>query len=124
MDKLLLDIMDGGLTWPLAMLLFKMVLMLFILLSIKGKVSEIVGRLAAKRKLKRHKYLSIGNWVNLPTTATPVPGKIVVISAEYVTCRTDTSFEDIPVLDFVSGRLGCRISRPFTQPSVKTEAAA
>ena len=112
MEKTMMQVFDTGLTPGLAWTLLQMLIVLFVVLSVRNWMSNFVARRLAYRTLRSHQYLTEGCWVRLPTSTGSVDGRITRVTPQRVVLKTEETFEHIPIMQFVNGRKSVLVSTP------------
>lgn len=112
MEQTMMQVFSTGLTPGLAWTLLQMLIVLFVILSVRKWMSNFVARRHAYRTLRSQKYLTEGCWVRLATSTGSVDGCIIRITPQRVVFRTKETFEHIPILQFVNGRKSILKARP------------
>jgi len=115
MEQTLMAVFENGLTPSLALSLLQILIVLFIVISIRNWMSNLVARRQAYRTLRSHKYLTEGCWVSLPTTTGTVDAQIIRITPLRVVLETNETFEHIPILQFFDSRKSILKVKPQTK---------
>ncbi len=105
MESTFTEILQSGLTWPLALSLLQLLIILFIVTAIRNFITNTVNRLLGYRRLKKNNYLGPGSWVRWPTTTGSVITRVDAIYPHKVVLQTKDEKEwiHIPILQFEGG---------------------
>jgi len=116
MEKTLLSILEHGLTWPLALSLLQMLIVLFLVMSIRTWLGNLIARRLAFRRLKTNRYLKAGAWVDWPTTTGSVQAQVDRITPDKVVLRARESglWIHVPILQFAGAPLALIDIRPVS----------
>ena len=114
MEQTILQVFEQGLTWPLALMLLKLMLGFFFILSIKNWITGIVARRAAFNRLKKNNYLKPGSWLSWPTTTGAVTVQVDNIYLHKVVLRTEdrNMWIHVPILSFAASSVAFYETKP------------
>lgn len=118
MEALLFRVFTEGLTPPIFMMLFQLLIVIFIVMAIKDWMSGVIKRRLAYRRLKSNKYLKNGSWIKLPTNTDPIlaqidditPTTVVAVSGEL----GEEDWHHIPIMKFAGDPLVLPTTVPAT----------